>query len=77
MSQFHSDLVGARGDLVFPALHALVKRGRPHAPVIAGARGDCNLEQLQATANESVKTHGGGAWSKSVTRHPGSVLALE
>ena len=67
MDQFHSDaliLFGAKGDLafkkIFPALHALVKRGRLDVPVIAVARGDWNLEQLRASVNESIKTHGGG-----------------
>ncbi len=67
MSESHSDalvLFGAKGDLAFkkilPALHAMVKRGRLNVPVIAVARGDWNLEQLRATANESIKTHGGG-----------------
>jgi len=67
MSQFHSDalvLFGAKGDLafkkIFPALHALVKRGRLDVPVIAVARGDWNLEQLRTTVNEGIKTHGGG-----------------
>ena len=67
MSQSHSDalvLFGAKGDLafkkIFPALHAIVKRGRLNVPVVAVARGDWNLEQLRATANESIKTHGGG-----------------
>jgi len=67
MSQFHSDalvLFGAKGNLafkkIFPALHALVKRGRLDVPVIAVARGDWNLEQLRATANDSSKIHDGG-----------------
>ena len=67
MSQSDSDalvLFGAKGDLafkkIFPALHALVKRGRLNVSVIAVARGDWSLEQLRATANESIKTHGGG-----------------
>lgn len=40
-------MFGAKGDLafkkIFPALHALVKRGRLD-PVIAVARGNWNLE---------------------------------
>ena len=67
MSQFHSDalvLFGAKGDLafkkIFPALHAMVKRGRLNVPVIAVARGDWNHEQLRATANASIKTHSDG-----------------
>jgi glucose-6-phosphate 1-dehydrogenase len=57
-------LFGAAGDLafkkIFPALQAMVKRGSLNVPVIAVARGNWNLEQLRATANESIKTHGGG-----------------
>src|SRR5947208_16730739 len=67
MSQFHSDalvLFGAKGDLafkkIFPALHAMVKRGRLNVPVIAVARGDWNHAQLRATANASIKTHSDG-----------------
>src|SRR5207237_8486821 len=67
MSQFHSDalvLFGAKGDLafkkIFPALHAMVKRGRLNVPVIAVARGDWHHEQLRATAHASTKTHSDG-----------------
>jgi glucose-6-phosphate 1-dehydrogenase len=56
-------LFGAKGDLVLktisPSLHALVKRGRLNVCLIAAARGDGSLEQRLATANESIKTHGG------------------
>jgi glucose-6-phosphate 1-dehydrogenase len=45
---------------VFPALHAMVKRGRLDVPVISVARGDWDLDWLRATVNESIKTHGGG-----------------
>ena len=67
MSESRSDalvLFGAKGDLafkkIFPALQAMVKRGLLNVPVIAVARGEWNLEQLRATANESIQTHGGG-----------------
>lgn len=67
MSRSHSDalvLFGAKGDLafkkIFPALHAMVKRGSLIVPVVAVARGNWNLEQLRAVASESIKTHGGG-----------------
>ena len=57
-------LFGAKGDLaskkIFPALQAMVKRGHLNVPVVAVARGDWSLEQLRATASESIKTHGGG-----------------
>jgi glucose-6-phosphate 1-dehydrogenase len=67
MSDSQSDalvLFGAKGDLafkkIFPALQAMVKRGSLNVPVVAVARGDWNLDRLRATANESIKTHGGG-----------------
>ena len=67
MSESQSDalvLFGAKGDLafkkIFPALQAMVKRGHLNVPVVAVARGDWNLDRLRATANESIKTHGGG-----------------
>lgn len=57
-------LFGAKGDLafkkIFPALHEMAKRGYLNVPVIAVARGDWNVDQLRTTANESIKTHGGG-----------------
>src|SRR6266550_3196684 len=63
MSQFHSDalvLFGAKGDLafkkIFPALHAMVKRGRLNVPVIAVARGDWNHEVLASL----LKNHSAG-----------------
>jgi glucose-6-phosphate 1-dehydrogenase len=63
----HSDalvLFGATGDLahkkIFPALHAMAKRGHLDAPVIGVARGRWNLAQLRERARDSVETHGGG-----------------
>jgi glucose-6-phosphate 1-dehydrogenase len=54
---------GATGDLafkkVFPALQALVKRGRLSVPVIGVARSEWTVEQLRARAKESVIAHGG------------------
>ncbi len=55
---------GATGDLahkmIFPALHAMVKRGHLNVPVIGVAKAGWNLDQLKARARESVETHGGG-----------------
>jgi glucose-6-phosphate 1-dehydrogenase len=66
MSESRSDALvffGAKGDLafkkIFPALHAMVKRGHLNVPVIAVARGDWNIEQLRARAHDSIKKHGG------------------
>ncbi len=55
---------GATGDLahkkVFPALHAMVKRGHLNVPVIGVAKAGWNLDQLKARARDSVQKHGGG-----------------
>src|SRR4029453_17277692 len=54
---------GATGDLaykkIFPALHAMVKRGHLNVPVIGVAKAGWGLEQLRARARDSVATHGG------------------
>lgn len=54
---------GATGDLIykkiFPALYAMERRGRLHAPVIGVARSDWTIEQFRARARASVERHGG------------------
>jgi len=54
---------GATGDLaykkIFPALQALVRRGKLTVPVIGVAKAGWNLEQFQARARSSVEEHGG------------------
>jgi glucose-6-phosphate 1-dehydrogenase len=54
---------GATGDLaykkIFPALQAMVKRGKLDVPVIGVAKSGWGLEQLQARARDSVEKHGG------------------
>src|SRR5215470_19044481 len=54
---------GATGDLaykkIFPALHAMVKRGHLDVPVIGVAKAGWKLEQLQARAKDSLEKHGG------------------
>jgi glucose-6-phosphate 1-dehydrogenase len=66
MDNSYSDALvffGATGDLaykkIFPALHALVKRGRLKVPVIGVARSGWNLDQLRKRAQDSLEKHGG------------------
>src|SRR5262245_55832363 len=66
MSSVQSDALvffGATGDLaykkIFPALHAMAKRGHLTVPVIGVAKSGCTLEQLRARAKASVTEHGG------------------
>jgi glucose-6-phosphate 1-dehydrogenase len=61
----HSDalvIFGATGDLafkkIFPALHAMVKRGRLDVPVVAVGRDPADSTRIHARAKESVETHG-------------------
>ncbi len=67
MSSTRSDtfvLFGATGDLaykkIFPALHAMVRRGRLDVPVVAVARRRWSVERLRDRARQSVTEHGGG-----------------
>src|SRR5260370_11948431 len=54
---------GATGDLahkkIFPALHAMVKRGHLTVPVIGVAKAGWNLDQLRARAKDGLEKHGG------------------
>src|SRR3954469_14350443 len=54
---------GATGDLaykkIFPALQALVRKGRLDVPVVGVAKAGWDLDQLKARARDSVKEHGG------------------
>jgi glucose-6-phosphate 1-dehydrogenase len=54
---------GASGDLaykkIFPALQAMVRRGRLDVPVIGVANSGWDVERLRARARESVEKHGG------------------
>jgi glucose-6-phosphate 1-dehydrogenase len=66
MSDSYSDALvffGATGDLaykkIFPALQAMVKRGRLNTPVIGVAKSGWNLDQLRARARDSLEKHGG------------------
>ena len=55
---------GVTGDLaykkIFPALHAMARRGHLDCPVIGVARSRWSLDDLRARARESVERHGGG-----------------
>lgn len=66
---------GATGDLaykqIFPALLALVKRGRLDLPIVGVAKSGWNLEQLRERARDSLEHHGGVdniAWEKLASR---------
>ena len=55
---------GITGDLaykkIFPALHAMAKRGALDVPVIGVASSDWTLEQLRERARASITEFGGG-----------------
>jgi len=66
MAAARSDVLvffGATGDLahkkIFPALQALIKRGRLTVPVIGVAKSGWNIEQLRARARDSLEKFGG------------------
>ncbi len=66
MAEIQSDALvffGATGDLaykkIFPALHAMSRRGRLNVPVIGVAKSGWNLENLRARAKDSIEKHGG------------------
>lgn len=63
----HSDALvffGITGDLaykkIFPALHAMVRRGSLTIPVVGVARDDYTLNKLKERARASIHEHGGG-----------------
>jgi glucose-6-phosphate 1-dehydrogenase len=62
---------GASGDLaykkIFPALHAMARRGRLDVPVIGVARTEWTLDEFVARARASVAEHGGGVDEKAFT----------
>jgi glucose-6-phosphate 1-dehydrogenase len=63
---------GATGDLafkkIFPALHAMARRGHLDFPVIGVARSRWTLDDLRARAHESVERHGGGVDAAAFAR---------
>src|SRR5579864_8478749 len=71
----HSDALaffGATGDLaykkIFPALHAMARRGHLEFPVIGVAKSGWNLDQFRARARESIEKHGGGVNEEAFAR---------
>ena len=74
MNAAHADALvffGATGDLaykkIFPALQAMLKRGKPAIPIIGVAKAGWTLDQLRARARESLERHGGldrEAWER-------------
>jgi len=60
---------GATGDLaykkIFPALHAMARRGHLDVPVVGVARSGWTLDRLRAHARESIAQHGGGVDEKA------------
>ena len=57
-------LFGATGDLaykkIFPALQAMIQRGKLDVPIIGVARGGRDLDHLRQRAHDSLETYGGG-----------------
>jgi glucose-6-phosphate 1-dehydrogenase len=55
-------LFGATGDLaykqIFPALHAMTRRGHLNIPVIGIAKSLWTVEQFRERARESIAAHG-------------------
>jgi len=73
VTELHSDALvffGITGDLaykkIFPALHAMVRRGTLGIPVIGVARDDFTLDQLKARARASIDEHGGGVDAEAI-----------
>ncbi len=65
MTPDHSDALvffGATGDLaykkIFPALHAMARRGHLAVPVIGVAKSGWTLDQLRDRARDSIEKHG-------------------
>jgi glucose-6-phosphate 1-dehydrogenase len=55
-------LFGATGDLaykqIFPALHAMTRRGHLNIPIIGVAKSRWTMEQFRARVRESIAAHG-------------------
>ena len=56
-------LFGATGDLayqqIFPALHAMSRRGRLDVPVVCTSRQPSTVDQMRQRVRESISAHGG------------------
>jgi glucose-6-phosphate 1-dehydrogenase len=68
-------LFGASGDLahkkIYPALHAMARRGRLDVPVVGVSRQGWGLDRLRARARESVEKHGAGVDEPAFARLAG------
>ena len=80
MSAVRSDalvLFGITGDLaykkIFPALHAMARRGRLDVPVIGVASSDTTAAALVEKARRSIDEHGGGTDARAFDRLAGSL----
>jgi glucose-6-phosphate 1-dehydrogenase len=69
----HSDALvffGITGDLaykkIFPALHAMIRRGTLRLPIIGVARDDFTLAQIKERARASINEHGGGVDAEAI-----------
>ena len=55
-------LFGASGDLahkkIFPALYAMVRRGKLNVPIVGVAKSDWTLDDLRAHAHDAIRTAG-------------------
>ena len=55
-------IFGVTGDLayrqIFPALHAMIRRGQLDAPILGMARAGSSLEALRERARQSIEEHG-------------------
>ncbi|MCC6991206.1 MAG: glucose-6-phosphate dehydrogenase, partial [Acidobacteria bacterium] len=55
-------IFGITGDLaykqIFPALHALIRRGHLDAPILGMARADSSIDELRARARASIEEKG-------------------
>jgi glucose-6-phosphate 1-dehydrogenase len=62
-------LFGATGDLayrkIFPAIHAMLKRGQTPFPIVGVSRGGSSLEDLRERARASVQEFSGGVDEKA------------
>lgn len=65
-------LFGATGDLahkkIFPALQAMIQRGKINVPIIGVAKGGRNVDHLRQRARDSLKKFGGGVEETAFAR---------
>ncbi|MCU0767074.1 MAG: glucose-6-phosphate dehydrogenase [Gammaproteobacteria bacterium] len=74
-------LFGSTGDLaakkLYPALHAMVRRGQLDIPVICLGRSGWTLEDLTNRVRESIERHGGGVDEAAFARLAGLLRYLD